>query len=66
MGCAAETEDVHELTDCDEGPVPADWRRQLEQRGIEVVEGMLRQEAREVLRAYQAANGMIYNARRGR
>lgn len=64
--CAAATEDVHELTDFDEGPVPADWRRQLEQRGIEVVEGMLRQEAREVLRAYQAANGMIYNARRGR
>lgn len=63
--CAASTDDVHELTNFDEGPVPADWRQQLEQRGIEVLEGVLREEARAVLQVYQAADGEIYNARRG-
>lgn len=62
--CAASTSDVHELTDFDEGPVPADWRQQLEMRGIDVMEGILRDEARAVLAAYQAADGMIYNGRR--
>lgn len=64
--CAASTDDVHELTGFDEGPVPVDWRQQLEKRGIEVREGILRDEARAVLRAYQAANGTIYNGRRER
>lgn len=60
--CAASTSDVHELTSFDEGPVPSDWRQQLESRGIEVQEGILRDKARAVLAAYQAANGPIYNS----
>ncbi|WP_324780737.1 nucleoside deaminase [Thiobacillus sedimenti] len=48
----------------DEGPKPADWVGELRHRGIEVHGDVLRDEAREVLRAYQAAGGPIYNARR--
>lgn len=47
----------------DEGPKPADWIGELRRRGIEVHPDVLRDEAHEVLRAYQAAGGLIYNAR---
>jgi len=47
----------------DEGPKPADWVDELRSRGIEIHPDVLRDEAREVLRAYQAAGGPIYNAR---
>lgn len=47
----------------DEGPKPADWVGELRRRGIEVHPDVLRDEACEVLRAYQAAGGPIYNAR---
>ncbi len=49
---AARAEDVTELTEFDEGPLPADWIGELRQRGIEVHRDLLRQPAREVLRAY--------------
>lgn len=47
----------------DEGPKPADWAGELRRRGIEIHPDVLRDEAREILRAYQAAGGPIYNAR---
>lgn len=47
----------------DEGPKPADWVGELHRRGIEVHPDVLRDEARDVLRAYRAADGAIYNAR---
>jgi len=62
---AAKSEDVEELTDFDEGPRMADWRQQLEARGIEVIEGLLRDEARLVLAGYASSEGVIYNGRGG-
>ena len=47
----------------DEGPKPADWVGELRRRGIEVRPDVLRDEAHEILRAYRAAGGPIYNAR---
>jgi tRNA(Arg) A34 adenosine deaminase TadA len=47
----------------DEGPKPTDWVRALDERGIEVEQDRLRDEARAVLRAYAEAGGAIYNAR---
>lgn len=47
----------------DEGPKPADWVGELQRRGIEVHADVLRDEAREILLAYRAAGGPIYNAR---
>ncbi|MES2206060.1 MAG: hypothetical protein V4525_04595 [Pseudomonadota bacterium] len=46
---AANSEDVEELTDFDEGPMIKNWHQQLEERGIEVIEGLLRKDARSVL-----------------
>ncbi|TCV93944.1 tRNA(Arg) A34 adenosine deaminase TadA [Luteibacter rhizovicinus] len=48
----ARAEDVEELTEFDEGPLPADWIGELEKRGVAVRRDIRRDEAREVLRRY--------------
>nr|WP_199042552.1 nucleoside deaminase [Dyella sp. ASV24] len=48
----ARAEDVEELTEFDEGPLPADWIGELEKRGIAVRRDILREQARGVLAAY--------------
>lgn len=56
----ARAEDVMSLTEFDEGPLPADWMRELEARGIRVRRDILRQPACEVLRAYAETAGTRY------
>ncbi|KAF1690805.1 nucleoside deaminase [Pseudoxanthomonas taiwanensis] len=56
----ARAEDVMELTEFDEGPLPADWIGELERRGITVVRDLLREQARQVLRAYGEGGGERY------
>lgn len=56
----ARAEDVHALTEFDEGPLPEDWPGELARRGIEVVRDISRDEAREVLAAYGRAGGQRY------
>lgn len=56
----ARAEDVMELTEFDEGPLPADWIGELNKRGIEVVRDLNRDAAREVLRAYGERGGDRY------
>ena len=56
----ARAEDVMELTEFDEGPLPADWIGELERRGIAVTRDVLRQDARAVLRAYGESGGERY------
>lgn len=46
----------------DEGPKPDDWAAALRQRGIDVVEGLLRHEAAAVLAEYKLRGGEIYNS----
>ncbi|MDX1692250.1 MAG: nucleoside deaminase [Ketobacteraceae bacterium] len=58
--CGATKADVEQLAGFDEGPVPADWDRLLEDAGIAVIKELCRGEAREVLRRY-GASGVIYN-----
>ena len=58
-------EDVESLTGFHEGPLPERWDEHLEHRPplppIEVVRGVLRVEARRVLRAYRERGGVVYN-----
>ena len=56
----ARSEDTEALTEFDEGPLPADWVGELERRGIEVVRDLLRDQARDVLRAYGELGGVNY------
>lgn len=56
----ARSEDVEELTEFDEGPLPADWIGELERRGVQVRRDILRDEARDALAAYSARGGLMY------
>jgi tRNA(Arg) A34 adenosine deaminase TadA len=58
--CGAGREDASRLS-FEEGPVFPSSYRYLEDRGIEIVHDVLRDEARAVLELYRAKNGPIYN-----
>lgn len=56
----ARAEDVMELSEFDEGPLPADWIGELERRGIAVRRDILRTEARDVFAFYAERGGRAY------
>jgi len=56
----ARSEDVEELTEFDEGPLPADWIGELESRGIRVRRDILRDAARKVFLRYRELGGVDY------
>jgi tRNA(Arg) A34 adenosine deaminase TadA len=58
--CGAAREDASRLN-FEEGPVFPESYTYLEDRGIAIVRGVLRDEARAVLDEYRARNGTIYN-----
>ncbi|HVG39005.1 MAG TPA: hypothetical protein VM870_06955, partial [Pyrinomonadaceae bacterium] len=58
--CGATREDARQLN-FDEGPVFADSYSYLSERGIEIVRGVRRTEARAVLELYRLGSGTIYN-----
>ena len=51
------------ITGFDEGPMPANWRQELADRGIELIEGLMREEALAGFRDFAATNPVIYNGR---
>ena len=55
----ARADDVQTLAGFDEGPLPADWRGELERRGIAVHVDILRDQACAVLRRY-GESGLVY------
>lgn len=58
--CGAYKTDA-EAAGFDEGDKPADWAGSLQRRGIDVQCSVLRERAAEVLTAYHAGGGQIYN-----
>jgi tRNA(Arg) A34 adenosine deaminase TadA len=58
--CGAHRDDARRL-DFEEGPVFPASHEYLQARGIEIVEGVLREEANEVLELYRRRSGTIYN-----
>ncbi|MBM9537073.1 nucleoside deaminase [Desulfobulbus alkaliphilus] len=61
-GAGPELEDI---TGFDEGPMPPLWRQELANRGIELTEDILRQEALADFRQFARDQPLIYNARQG-
>lgn len=57
--------ELEALTGFDEGPIHPEWRRELHQRGILFREGLLRETALDVFRAFGESERLVYNARRG-
>lgn len=56
----ARTEDTEELTEFNEGPLPADWIGELNKLGIVVRRDILRDRAREVFALYAQHGGERY------
>jgi tRNA(Arg) A34 adenosine deaminase TadA len=56
----ARASDVMELSEFDEGPLPADWIGELTKRGIALQRDVLRARAREVFEFYARMGGMKY------
>ncbi|HXD83258.1 MAG TPA: nucleoside deaminase [Rudaea sp.] len=56
----ARSEDVEELTEFDEGPLPVDWIGELQKRGIAVRRDIRRADAREVFVRYRELGGAAY------
>jgi tRNA(Arg) A34 adenosine deaminase TadA len=57
--------ELERITGFDEGPVPASWAGELHGRGIEVVDGVLREQACAVFQAFRDSGHVVYNARQG-
>lgn len=57
--------ELEELTGFDEGPIHPDWKVELERRGVDVTDDLLRDKACTVFRAFGASNRIIYNGRLG-
>ncbi len=53
------------ITGFDEGPMPENWRQELTERGIELIEGVMRAEALAGFRDFIATNPIVYNGRQG-
>jgi tRNA(Arg) A34 adenosine deaminase TadA len=56
----ARTQDTEELTEFNEGPLPADWIGELNRLGIAVKRDILRDRAREVFTLYAQYGGERY------
>ena len=61
----ASGDQIEKLTGFDEGPIHPNWKSELEQRGIEVIEDVLAEEACEVFRDFGDSDQPVYNGRSG-
>lgn len=64
LAFAASGEQVESITGFDEGPVHPQWKQELENRGIEVIAGLMADEACKVLREFADSDSPVYNGRR--
>src|SRR3546814_4725325 len=60
---AGDGPELEALSGFDEGPVVEDWAAQFEARGIQVINGVRRDEAVAVFAEYGDADVLVYNAR---
>lgn len=57
--------ELEAITGFDEGPIHPQWQTELGRRGIDLVDGLLNDEAVEVFRAFRASGALVYNGRGG-
>ena len=57
--------ELEEVTGFDEGPIHPEWDKELEKRGVELVDNLLKDEAMAVYRDFAASGALVYNGRRG-
>jgi tRNA(Arg) A34 adenosine deaminase TadA len=57
--------ELEAITGFDEGPIHPHWQAELEARGIEVIDGVLTNEATAVFHAFRESGALVYNGRLG-
>ena len=62
---AGDGPELEEITGFDEGPIHPEWRSELSNRGIELVEDVLRTKAIGAYKEFSASEEFVYNARLG-
>ena len=65
MAIAGDGPELEAITGFDEGPVHPQWLREVNSRGIEVVNNVLTREAIAVYKEFAASESFVYNARQG-
>jgi len=57
--------ELEEITGFDEGPIHAEWEQELANRGIELTNNLLTEEAIKVFRDFATSGSVVYNGRQG-
>jgi len=57
--------ELEDITGFDEGPIHPEWDKELNKRGIEVINNVLKDEAIAVYKAFAASSALVYNAGAG-
>lgn len=65
LAIAGSGPELETITGFDEGPIHPHWQRELEKRGIEVIDGVLTAEAVAVFEQFRQSGALVYNGRLG-
>jgi tRNA(Arg) A34 adenosine deaminase TadA len=65
MAIAGSGPELESITGFDEGPIHPQWDKELEKRGIEVIDNVLNAEAVAVFHDFAASGAVVYNGRQG-
>ncbi len=65
LAVAGSGPELEQITGFDEGPVHPEWKGELAERGVEVIDGVLTDEACRVYSDFAASDGQVYNPRGG-
>jgi tRNA(Arg) A34 adenosine deaminase TadA len=65
LAIAGSGPELEAITGFDEGPIHPEWDKELEKRGIELINNVLTEEALEVYRAFANSGSLVYNSRQG-
>ena len=57
--------ELESITGFDEGPLGDNWVKELEKRGISVIDGILTDEAVMVFQSFRDRGMFVYNSRHG-
>ena len=57
--------ELERITGFDEGPIHPAWAVELARRGVEVTDGVLREETCAMFQSFAASGRPVYNARQG-
>ncbi len=63
LAIAGDSKELEEITGFDEGPMPHQWEKELEKRGIEFINNIEKQLAIKGFQEFKASGSVVYNGR---